>query len=265
MTANRNTGVLLARPLAPRSIIASLLLGFHPPRLPGSRLVRWCGAFGIAEGTARVALTRMVERGELTSDDGVYELRGPMRGRQAVQDWSRHPQLLEWAGNWRIAVVTGAARPAGDRAALRHAMRALRHAEVRSGVWIRPDNLPRAAASSLVWEIADAQCDWWSAVPEQDAGQLAADLFTPHDWAARAGELHEQLTRATSSLHRGGDAELAHAFEAGAATLVHVRADPLMPQSLLPARWPGTRLREAYDDYERVFGAAVERWFAATA
>jgi phenylacetic acid degradation operon negative regulatory protein len=265
MATERNTGGLLGRPLSPRSVIASLLLGFHPPRLPGARLVRWCGAFGIAEGTARVALTRMVERGELTSDDGFYELRGAVRGRQAVQDWSRHPELLPWTGNWRLAAVTGAARPAADRSALRDAMRRLRCAELRPGVWIRPDNLPRAAGSSLVWQIADEQCDWWSAVPERDAKELAADLFAPHDWAARALDLHEQLTRATRSLHRAGDAELAHAFEAGAATLVHVRADPLLPGALLPARWPGTRLRDAYDDYERAFAAVVEEWFAATA
>jgi phenylacetic acid degradation operon negative regulatory protein len=56
--------------------------------MPGSRLVRWCGIFGIAEGTARVALSRMVERGELVADDGVYELAGRVRGRQPAQDWT---------------------------------------------------------------------------------------------------------------------------------------------------------------------------------
>ena len=54
-----------------------ILLGVHPPRLPGGRIVEWCRRFGIAEGTARVALSRMVDRGELTNHDGVYELAGP--------------------------------------------------------------------------------------------------------------------------------------------------------------------------------------------
>ena len=43
----------LPRPLTPRSIIASLLLGIHPPRLRGTLLVRWCGLMGMAEGTTR--------------------------------------------------------------------------------------------------------------------------------------------------------------------------------------------------------------------
>ena len=75
-------------PLTARSIIASLLLGMHPPRLASSRLVRWCSLFGISEGTARVALSRMVERGELTAEAGVYELAGAVRRRQSAQDWA---------------------------------------------------------------------------------------------------------------------------------------------------------------------------------
>ena len=47
---------LLERPLAARSVIGSLLLGVHPPRLPGARIVEWCTRFGIAEGTVHAQL-----------------------------------------------------------------------------------------------------------------------------------------------------------------------------------------------------------------
>ena len=53
MTEISNT--LVERPLTPRSLIASLLLGMQPPRLSGALLVRWCGAFGVAEGTAHAS------------------------------------------------------------------------------------------------------------------------------------------------------------------------------------------------------------------
>ena len=56
------------------------------PRRPAGRLVEWCGLFGVAGGTARVALSRMVEREELTVSDGVYELAGSLRRRQPAQD-----------------------------------------------------------------------------------------------------------------------------------------------------------------------------------
>jgi len=101
----RNIG-LLDRPLSTRSVIASLLLGMQPPKLAARRLVQWCALFGINEGTARTALSRMLERGELAASDGVYELAGRVRRRQPAQDWSLAPQLQEWDGDWLLGVVT---------------------------------------------------------------------------------------------------------------------------------------------------------------
>jgi phenylacetic acid degradation operon negative regulatory protein len=62
--------------LTARSVIASTLLGTTPPRLPARVLVEAGELFGIAEGTTRVALSRMVASGELATDDGWYVLRG---------------------------------------------------------------------------------------------------------------------------------------------------------------------------------------------
>src|SRR3954454_18658294 len=103
MLPERNAS--LDRPLTPRSLIASLLLRSQPPRMRAARLVQWCGLFGVSEGTARVALSRMVERGELRATDGVYELVGRVRGRASAQDWSLDPKLQRWRGEWRTAYV----------------------------------------------------------------------------------------------------------------------------------------------------------------
>jgi phenylacetic acid degradation operon negative regulatory protein len=263
--------MVLERPLSARSVIASLLLGMHPPRMPGARLVQWCGAFGIAEGTARVALSRMVDRDELVAAGGTYELAGPVRARQRAQDWSLTPALTDWDGGWRLAAVRPAARDATDRAALRDAFRRLRYAESREGCWVRPDNLPRASGPATAWKVAEAQCDWWRATPEQDAAALAASLFDPAAWATRAEMLRDHLEAATASLARTRDGhgdragDLARAFEVGAAALAHVRADPLLPPPLCAQPWPGAALRDAYAQYQRTFGRAVREWFRAEA
>jgi phenylacetic acid degradation operon negative regulatory protein len=248
---------LLERPLNARSVIGSLLLGVHPPRLPGARIVEWCTRFGIAEGTARVALSRMVDRGELSSEHGVYELVGRVRDLQTAQDWSLDPRLHRWDGRWRFGIVAGTARAAEDRSALRDAMRRVRYGELREGVWARPDNLPAASAPAESWAIVDSQCAWWNGAPEEDPVGLAAVLFAPAGWATRARALHEKLAEVTEDLEAGDDDALLPGFVVGAAALQHARRDPLLPPELLPSAWPGDDLRTAYRRFQDAFAASL--------
>jgi phenylacetic acid degradation operon negative regulatory protein len=257
-------GDLLERPLNARSVIGSLLLGVHPPRLPGARIVEWCTRFGIADGTARVALSRMVDRGELVSDHGVYELGGRVRDLQGAQDWSLEPRLKPWNGGWRFAIVGRdlpapalPARTAPDRAALRDAMRRLRHAELREGAWTRPDNLPLEAAPAESWTVATAQCSWWTGAPDAEPERLAAALFTPAAWATRAATLLDRLERVTGDLESGRDDALAPGFVIGAAALQQVRRDPLLPPALLPDPWPADDLRSAYLRFQAAFARSL--------
>jgi phenylacetic acid degradation operon negative regulatory protein len=251
----------ISNSLSARSLIASLLLRSRPPRMPGARLVQWCALFGVSEGTARVALSRMVERGELRSDDGIYELAGRVGARRPAQDWSIDPVLDKWNGDWRVAVVVDGARPAADRNALRDAMRRLRMSKLRAGVWTRPANLPRASAPADAWEVVDAQCHWWTAQPDDDPVSLAETLFAPRTWASQARTHTTRLERVTNQLPD----RLADAFVAGTAAVAHVRADPLLPPQLGPSTDAGTELRTAYHVYETAFSEALRAWFRAHA
>jgi phenylacetic acid degradation operon negative regulatory protein len=263
MTQERNTATtaLLERPLTPRSLVGSLLLGMRPPRMPAGRLVEWCALFGVAEGTARVALSRMVDRGELVAHAGVYELAGHLRARQPVQEWSLAPRLARWNGDWLLAVVEPGARSAAERAALRDAARRLRLVELREAVWCRPANLPRTAAPADAWAVADEQCRWWTARPDPDAVGATTALFAPREWADRARLLERRLRDATEAVDPSDGAAIADAFVVGAAALAHVRADPLLPAELCGRRWPGDALRDGYRVFRDAFGSAVRGWF----
>ncbi len=259
---------LLARPLTARSVIASLLLGMHPPQMRAARLVQWCELFGIAPGTARVALSRMSDRGELVAVDGTYELAGRMRARQSTQEWSLAAKVprRRWRGDWRFGVVTSEARSAPARAALRDAMRRCRYAEMREGCWTRPDNLPREAAPDEARAVVDEQCTWWTGRPDDriDVDELVASLFAPGEWSARARVLARRLGNEVDALRAGSHERLPEAFVAGAAALQHVRNDPLLPEALLPADWPGDELRAQYRTYQRAFADAAAAWFRST-
>jgi len=225
------------RPLTARSAVLSTLLGAHPPRLPARSLVRVGELFGIAEGTIRVALSRMVAAGDLTQINGDYQLTRRLRDRQARQDQSRNPSTRPWDGDWEIAVVTAARRSPAERTAFRTAMTELRLAELREGTWLRPANLTRERPA-LVAE----QCTFLVGRPETPG--LADSLWDLPGWAARARELAEALEEAT---------DLASTFILAAAVLRHFLADPLLPAELLPADWPGDRLRSRYEEFDRGF------------
>ena len=249
--ASGSKALLLERPLTARSVIASLLLGRHPPSASSALLVRWCALFGISESSARVALTRMARAGELRSDGGTYELAGRVGTRQAEQDFALSPPAGEWNGTWTLAVVRTASRPAAERVELRREMAHRRMAALRDGVWVRPDNLPH--------RVDEPSCTWFSqARPEPIHERELVDLFDLDAIEQRSRRLLPLLTAATRRLP--GESELADAFVVGAAVAQHLRRDPLLPPELLPRTWRADELRAAYATYSRAFGAAVRDW-----
>lgn len=242
----RETGL---RPLTARSIVLSTLLGHHPPALPVRALVRVGELFGIAEGTVRVALSRMAAAGDLLQlPDGSYALTERLLARQARQDDSRSPSTRDWRGQWEIAVVTAERRAAADRGALRRAMAALRLAELREGTWLRPANLVRVRPA-----VVTGQCTLLTGVPEGDPAALAAALWDLDGWARRA----RALTAAADAAEEAGD--LARRFTVAAAALRHLLADPLLPDELLPGGWPGAALRDRYAAFEADLRAVLRR------
>jgi phenylacetic acid degradation operon negative regulatory protein len=243
------------RPLTARSVIASTLLGMHPPRLRTPLLIRSAGLFGISEGTARTAISRMVAAGELEPDGAGYRLAGHLVARQSRQDASRRPRLRRWRGAWEHHVVPAAARPAAARGELRRATRVLGLAELRDGVWLRPDNLDPARAPEARAVVAAARCWSFTSHPVEDADPavLAASLWDLAGWAAEARRLARRLEAATPDLAAGRTGGLRDAFLLSAAVLRHLLADPLLPDELLPAGWPGPALRTSYEAFDRAF------------
>ena len=235
-------------------MVASTLLGIDPPQLPAAALVASGEKFGVAPGTTRVALSRMVDAGELAvTAEGAYSLAGPLLERHARQEQGRHPRTKKWRGEWRMGVVTGGARSAAERAALRRVMAVNRFAELREGVWLRPDNLDVHADPSCVWIVGT-----------NDAPLDVDSLFGLTAWAETARATLRELERTVASLERRDADALGETFVIAAAATRHLTIDPLLPQELLPKDWPGRTLRNAYDAYQDHFSATWRDWYRTT-
>jgi phenylacetic acid degradation operon negative regulatory protein len=250
VTTTRNT--LDLRPLTARSVLLSTLLGLDPPALSAARLVATAGLFGISEGTARVALSRMAAAGEVVADDGRYRLAGRLLERQARQASGRRPPAGAWDGGWHLAVVTAGRRAAAERAELRAALAGGRLAEWREGVWARPDNLERP---TLPAHLAD-QVSWVAGRPDAPPVQL----WDLDGWAGTADALLERLAATRAALDARDTDALAPGFVLSAAVLRHLAADPLLPTALLPADWPGERLRQVYDGWDAAYRDVLAGW-----
>jgi phenylacetic acid degradation operon negative regulatory protein len=257
MSLVRNT-----RPLAARSVLASVLLGTDPPWLPTPLLVRTAALFGISEGAARTALSRMVATGEAVAHAGGYRLAGRLVARQARQAASRRAEVRPWDGTWELATVDGdAGRAAADRAALREALGVLRLAELREGCWGRPDNLALDRSPAARDVVARWCHTWRGARPEP--GPTADGLWDLAGWRARAADLRADMAAQLPGLEAGVTDGLADGFVTSAAVLRHLQADPLLPAELLPHGWPGDALRADYDRYDTAYRAVLRAWFAS--
>jgi phenylacetic acid degradation operon negative regulatory protein len=241
-------------------VLLSVLLGTDPPRLPVQLLVRTTELFGIGEGTTRTALSRMVAAGELDVAGATYAIAEPrLIARQHRQTASRVATTRPWRdGTWRMVVVgDGTRRDATARAAARAALTTARLAELREGVWLRPDNLEGRVDPTVG--------RGFRTVPDDDPVDLAASLWDLATWAAEAATLRRQMAELLDPLEAGDTAALRPGFVVSAGVLRQFQHDPLLPPALLGADWPGDDLRRDYDRYDRAYRAVLQRWFSASA
>ena len=223
----------LARMTA-RSVVLSVLLGAHPAWASAAELIRLTNDFGIKETTLRVALTRMVSSGDLVRSADGYRLSDRLLARQRRQDDAMRPQLRAWHGSWTTLIVTSVGTEPGP----------VRRCERRcttsvSGNCARGCGCGRTTSNST-WtrelrarvRIVQARDD----APDELAGQL----WDLPSWARTGHRLLAEMSDATDVPAR---------FVVAAAIVRHLLTDPVLPAELLPADWPGARLRAAYNDF----------------
>lgn len=223
----------LARMTA-RSVVLSVMLGAHPAWASAADLIRLTSDFGIKETTLRVALTRMVSAGDLVRSADGYRLSDRLLARQRRQDESMRPQLRPWRGSWTTLIVTSVGTDARTRAVLRTTLHHKRFGELREGVWMRPDNLELELGADISGRLRIMQAR------DDDPAELAGQLWDLPSWACAGRRLLDEMEAA---------ADVPGRFVTAAGMVRHLLTDPVLPDELLPANWPGSQLRAAYNDF----------------
>ncbi|HSV38223.1 MAG TPA: PaaX domain-containing protein, C- domain protein [Nocardioidaceae bacterium] len=221
------------RPISTRSALLTLLIGgpLDVDGLEGAQLVRFGEGLGISESTVRVALSRMLTSGDLVREGSTYLLSDRLRTRRDRQRAVLQPTVKRWRGDWELVVVTQTGRSAADRAALREQLSTLRLAELREGVWMRPDNLSRSWDDEAVERLVVRAPD--------DPARLVEALWDLTGWVARGDEILAAVDNAPNYGAR---------FAACVAGVRHLMTDPALPAELRPREWPAAPIRAAYDE-----------------
>jgi phenylacetic acid degradation operon negative regulatory protein len=254
----RPTDLIDSRPLSARSVLASALLGADDPSLTVGELIAVASLFGISAGAARTCLWRMASNGELTGDQGRYALAGRLlERRERVDEAARAAETAtrRWAGTWELAIVSRQRRSATARLELRKAATALHLAELKEGVWMRPDNLDPQRLPTLR-AVLDAQCTHFHGAATDMPADTVASLFSVAAWADRARRfidaMNDQLDAEPTESHNTTES-FTHQFALSIAVVRHLQLDPLLPAELITGQWPGRTLRSTYRRFDEAF------------
>lgn len=260
VTKTHAVGFEPSPPLTARSVLATALLGAPNGRLPVSHLVQAGRLLGIADGAVRTSLSRMVAHGELSTSNGVYELSGKLADRRhdIVGAVRQQPLVTNWDGTWEIAVVRAGSRSAVQRHELRTAATRLRLGALRNGCWARPANLDLERQPEARSVIARQCMTFQSAITEV----MPADVeqtFGLSGWAGEAQRLDREIeVQAAEVILQPRTAQMRDRFLLLIAAARHLRADPMLPDGLLPDGWPGERLRAGYDRLTQILREFLE-------
>lgn len=237
----------MADAVSARSLILDLLSTLRRGAMPVRALVEAGALFELAEGSVRVALTRLLAEGLVERDErGSYRLgAGAQAVTERVAGWRRLDERLRaWDGAW-LAVF--GAQPSG-RAARRsartthaRALRLLGFRELAPGVALRPDNLA-GGIDAVRAELARLGLAAGAIAAELRAldpvtGARARGLWDADGLVAGYRRGVRDLDASRRRLPARGEAEaMVESFRLGGAMLRRLALDPLLPEPIVPAR-----------------------------
>jgi phenylacetic acid degradation operon negative regulatory protein len=224
-------------------------------------LVAAAALFGIAEGSLRVALSRLLRAGLVERDGpGLYRLgRAAAPVQRRIAAWRElDARLLPWSGGW-IGVFAGHVVRAPSRGTQRHSERALRLSGFRPfarGLVVRPDNLAggvtrvREELAALGLALGSVVCELRELDPLSEA--RARKLWDADDLVANYRRHRQHLDASARRLRtRSAEFAMVESFRVGGAALRLLARDPLLPEPIVPAT-ERAALVDAMRDYDAI-------------
>jgi phenylacetic acid degradation operon negative regulatory protein len=221
-------------------------------------LLEFFETLDIDSGGVRTAMSRLAADGWLTREkvgrNSFYRL--AEKGRQTFGAATRHiydPPPSDWTGRFELLLIANGE----DRDAARDALRNAGFGSPVPGVWVAPSGvpIPEEAANAIRLEVS----------AEDESGRRLLGASWPLDRTADAYlKFMKTFEPLRGRIGRGVHLSDADAFTARILLIHHYRRvvlrDPLLPDALLPANWPGRAARELCGEIYRALLVPSEQW-----
>lgn len=234
------------------------LIAANEAPIPVALLVETASGFGYTEGSVRVCLSRLVASGtlEVIEQERVSRYgftRGADRFNRRIREQVYfNPRQEPWSGHWRVVAFSCAADRRDVRQRFLYVLERLHFRSLHRGIWIRPDNVELDLEEGLAEFRKIGTADLFSGPPDP-ASDLEARALELWGIAALAGEMRRFLGELDESRERvrglGRSEALVETLRTAARSFRLLARDPLLPLEVLPADWPGERLRQMLVDY----------------
>src|SRR6186713_801700 len=221
-------------------------------------LLEFFKAIDIDSGVVRTAMSRLAADGWLERDkvgrNSFYRLAG--KGRQTFDAATRHIYDLQpsgWTGRFELLLIGNG----GDRDASREALKNAGFGSPLPGVWVAPSGVPvpDEASGAIRLEVSAEDDSGRRLLSESWPLQRTADAYL------KFMKTFEPLRSWIGRREKLSDAD---AFTARILLIHHYRRvvlrDPLLPDSLLPADWPGRAARALCGEIYRALLGPSEQW-----
>ncbi|MEV4847562.1 PaaX family transcriptional regulator C-terminal domain-containing protein [Micromonospora matsumotoense] len=226
--------------------------------LPSAAIVALLGEFGVTNGAARTAISRLARRGVLeVNRHGRYSTYRLTDG--AAADLSNGGTVIAtvgvepapWDGSWTVVVFSIPEQERTRRRTLRDHLRWSGYAPLYDGVWISPAPLPPQERAAL----AAAACGSVTVLRAQHQDlEAEVDRNPAEAWdlPGIAKEYERFIDKWGALLPRiaAGSVTSAAAVRARTEVMNVYRRfpvlDPMLPMALMPPDWPRRRATEAF-------------------
>lgn len=255
----------------PRSLVMDLFgdyLRFAGGSVQPSELIQLLGVFDVEPATTRVTVSRMKKDGWFTAERSaggtVYQLAEPMK--QVLIDGRRRIFTradVSWDGQWTQVIYQVPEHARAAREALRKQLTWLGFGQFAPSIWLSPhDDL--TAVEQLRTDLPDASID---ALRSRSTILTSDAVIVQRCWQvaelARAYRTFIRTYRPRDSdrLSQLSGPEALRLRTAVVSDWRHLSFDdPLLPQQLLPADWPGSEAFSIFRSVHARLGPAAMQY-----